>query len=73
MLSWINFFLMEQKSKTQVWRVETKKDQEILGMIRWLPNWKKYSFLPTANIVYNAIALKDIAKFLNVLMNKKKK
>lgn len=67
---WIDFLLMEQKPKTQVWRVETKEDKILLGIIKWLPRWRKYSFFPTENTVYENQCLKDIANFLEVLMNK---
>lgn len=61
---WIRFLVEEVKGKTLVWRVETKSPVVILGLIKWYPPWRKYSFQPLANTVFEEDCLRDIADFI---------
>lgn len=70
--TYIKFALMEQKPKTEVWRVLTREGGA-LGEIKWFPRWRKYAFFPFGDTVYEQICLGEIIKFLNDLMAKRRK
>lgn len=46
--------------KTNFYTVQTKSG-EPLGTISYFPNWRKYTFAPVANTVYDVKCLCDIA------------
>ena len=53
--------------KTKVWRVVSKYDGEpILGFIQWFPRWRKYSFFPNSDTIYEEVCLREIAEFCEV-------
>lgn len=54
--------------KTQIWRVETKYG-DLLGVVRWFGRWRQYTFWPSAETLYSAGCLADIADFIGSLRN----
>ena len=71
MSKWISFFLDEKKPKTEVWRIETKEGKNILGYVKWFTRWRKYSFFPETDTVYENDCLRDIADFIEYLMRER--
>lgn len=69
--TWIYFELIEEKPKTQVWKVMTK-EHCFLGIIKWLPSWRKYAFFPEEQTIYENICLNEIANFIGRLMDERK-
>lgn len=70
MSKWINFS-MEYNSgikKTDTYLIETKDGQKCIGQIRWYAPWRKYSFFPNPNTVFENDCLRDIVKFIDTLM-----
>jgi hypothetical protein len=60
---WVRFVLTDTPGrKTKVWLVQTK-DGEDLGEIKFWPRWRKYSFFPLPNTLYEQDCLWDIADF----------
>ena len=68
MAKWINFVLIKEGEKTNVWQVNTKNKSEPLGLIKWFPGWRKYALFPYGNTVYENECLKDIAAFIELQM-----
>lgn len=64
MSKWITFEVIEEKPKTKVWGVFTKDGGVELGTIKWFPQWRKYSFFPAEQTVFETQCLNDIAQFL---------
>lgn len=64
---WIYFELIAQKAKTQVWNIVSKQDNMALGYIAWFSRWRKYSFFPNNNMVFETDCLKDIVAFIEKL------
>ena len=62
---YIRFSLSEDqpKGKTHIWDV-TAKAGDLLGKVRWFGRWRKYSFFPATNCIFEDICLRDIAEFL---------
>lgn len=65
MSKWIDFdYIGNSKSgKTKVWRVLTKDSNLLLGYIKWYAPWRKYSFFPESNTIFEETCLNDIANF----------
>jgi hypothetical protein len=59
---WIDIHEITANTKTKRFAVTTK-DGDSLGEIRFFPTWRKYSFYPYGQTVYEADCLRDIAQF----------
>lgn len=72
---WINIkFLSDSPTaKTKIYEVTTKDDSQILGYIKWFGRWRKYAFYPESNTLYEQDCLRDIANYIDDLMEKRKK
>jgi len=62
---YIEFNLVCQKPKTQVYVVRNIKSQSIIGYIKWLCAWRQYCFFPEPDTVYSVGCLQDIIEFIN--------
>ena len=68
---YITMTKIEDKPKTSVFAVESKhKDQ--LGIVKWFPNWRQYTFFPGDDCVFSKGCLEDINHFITELMNLRK-
>jgi len=59
----IQFIPGDPLPKTLTWYVKNKYADQWIGQIRWYPQWRKYSYFPTTNTVYEWICLREIADF----------
>lgn len=64
---WIIFNEVEIKPKTSVWGIVTN-DGIPLGQIKWFAQWRKYSFFPNADTVFEKTCLMEIVNFIEKLM-----
>lgn len=53
----------QSKRKTMRWAVTSVYDQTLLGYIQWFPRFRKFSFFPRNDTVYEEVCLRDIAEF----------
>lgn len=69
MSKWITFQLAEkQNPKTKVYWVITKEQPcSTLGQIKWFGRWRKYSFFPQPETVFEQDCLNDIISFMEDL------
>lgn len=65
MSKWINFKLVGEKPKTKIWMVTSNENEDELGIIEWLPRWRKYCFYPSDS-VFEEDCLRDIADFIEM-------
>lgn len=49
--------------KTSVWRVAARMDGAVLGEIKWFGRWRRYSFYPTGDAIFEQGCLRQIADF----------
>lgn len=64
MAKWIEFWFLRDTGKTKVWEVVTiGTDRHALGAVKWFPRWRKYSFYPAPDMVFEEVCLRDIAEF----------
>jgi len=57
-----------KSGKTQVWKVQTKDGNVLLGHVRWYSPWRCYSFFVSSGggefeLVFEKTCLRDIASF----------
>jgi hypothetical protein len=43
-----------------------------LGLIKWYAPWRKYSYFPNLNTVYEQVCLREIAEFCEIETRKRK-
>lgn len=50
--------------KTQAWEVSSIAGGCLLGYVQWKTGWRRYTFEPTEDTVFDALCLKELAQFL---------
>jgi len=62
---WIHFVLVLRapNKKTDLWQVATNDDNEVIGLVKFWPAWRRYAFFPEADTFYEQNCLWDIADF----------
>lgn len=64
---YITMIKSEDKPKTSVFEVYTKH-KDILGEIKWFPQWRQYCFFPEDDCVFSKGCMADINQFIEKLM-----
>jgi len=59
--------------KTKTFWIVTKEGNQHLGIIQWYAPWRKYSFFPKPDTVWETQCLKDVTAFIENLMVEHKK
>jgi len=59
----IKFVPAPSKPKTLVWGVVNKYDDGWIGWVSWYAAWRKYSYFPRPETVYEQVCLREIAAF----------
>jgi hypothetical protein len=70
---YLAFLEQASKTKTKVFEVRNKCFNELLGHVKWHAPWRKYCFVTSPGIIYDAGCLGDIQDFMNKLMEELKK
>jgi len=65
---YIEFNLVEQKEKTQVYAVRNINEQLILGYIKWNCAWRQYCFFPESKTLFSRECMSDVINFIDGLM-----
>lgn len=72
---WIRFEIIEEKPKTVVAAIYSKDDNSLLGEIKYYGPFRKYSFMPEPQTVFEQHCMLDIIRFMSglteILKNKK--
>ena len=67
MSKYLEFNTLEQKPKTKVIEIISKRGRERLGIIKWFPGWRQYAFFPEVDTIFNVECLNDITFFIRGL------
>ena len=67
MSKYLEFNTLEQKPKTKVIEIISKRGGERLGIIKWFPRWRQYAFYPVVGTIFNMKCLNDIISFIRGL------
>ena len=64
--AWVSFQLNDRRqgAKTDTWEVWGTVHSGHLGQVRWYAPWRKYSFFPAANTIWEQDCLRSIAVFI---------
>lgn len=75
MAKWLEFKIQPRGDrKTDIYEVWNKEEHVLLGRIGWYGAWRCYAFYPcSGNLVFERTCLRDIADFLDQLMEERKK
>ncbi len=63
----IHFVKIADKPKTSVWSCRNNRSGDELGVVRFYPAWRSYTYFPTVEGVYSAGCLSDIIEFIGSL------
>lgn len=72
---WITFIELPQdknKKKTKTFVIKNKEYGGRIGIVKWYSGWRKYTFFPDNNTLYESDCLSDISNFLTQLMKEHK-
>ena len=67
MKSYIDYVLVDEKPKTDVFTVFSRSSLEELGTIKWYAPWRQYCFFPESGTVFNVSCLNDVNHFIEQL------
>jgi len=59
----LKFVIAPPKPRTKVWWVVQRQSDFQLGWIGWWGTWRRYSFFPKPDTVYEVDCLRDLANF----------
>lgn len=59
----LEFRMVGQKPKTQVFEVWNKQQNFMIGIIKWHPSWRHYCFFPANECVFSDRCLIKIGEF----------
>jgi hypothetical protein len=66
---YLDALLMPGGPKTSRWRIVSRTQRTVLGVVQWFPRWRQYCFDPSGMTTFNAECLDDIARFLRRVMH----
>ena len=73
MSKYLEFCTIEQKPKTEIVLVWSKKSGYRLGLIKWYCPWRQYAFFPEGDTCFNVECLNDIRLRIKGMMEERRK
>lgn len=67
----LEFILLEEKEKTNVYSVYHKEKQISLGIIFWYGAWRRYVHKPDDDTIWDSACYKEVSAFLDKLMDER--
>lgn len=64
--------LLEQKPKTSVYVIKNKDSREAIGLVKWYGSWRRYTYQPFCDTVYEQTCMREISDFIDRLMEERK-
>ena len=72
MSKYLEFSTIEEKPKTKIIRVWSRKSGDRLGLIKWFGRWRQYAFFPEDNTIFNTECLEDIRIYIKGMMEERR-
>lgn len=69
---WIVLSAVVNTGKTIVYNCSNKENRVLLGQVKWYGAFRKYSFFPEPNMVFESQCMRDIVSFMDQLMLERK-
>lgn len=73
MSKYLEFHLLEEKPKTKVVGVYSKRNDDVLGEIKWFGRWRQYAFFPEPGTIFNVECLNDIQNYIKGMMDERRR
>ena len=70
---YMNFVLIGDTGKTQIWDIHSKSSGAILGRIKWYGPWRQYCLFPSPECVFNISCMNEISGMLEKLNSLQRK
>ncbi len=70
---WIYFELFHEGEKTSKWYVLARRNDAVLGEIKWYGPWRQYCFFPVIGTIFNPGCMDHISEFIRAEMERRKK
>lgn len=70
-MGFIKFDEIKDTGKTKVFSVKSL-DEFKLGVISWYPSWRRYTFQPSVQTIFDSKCLIEISEFIDTLMKERK-
>jgi hypothetical protein len=73
-MNWLEFRVRphDPKKKTDVYDIVNTSNDVHVGIIKWYGGFRKYTFQPSNNTIFDAKCMREVANFLEILMNERK-
>ena len=68
MKSYIDYELIEEKPKTDVYQVYSRSSFDELGIIKWYAPWRQYCFFPEEGTVWSKGCLNEVNDLIKKFM-----
>jgi len=69
---YVEFKLVAEKPKTNVYHVRAKSSGEYLGRVAWYFPWRQYVFEPATATIWSRGCLMEVITFIEKLMEERK-
>ncbi len=68
MSEYLEFYIVKDTGKTQVYSVDSKRSGARLAVIKWYGPWRQYTLWPERDTIWNSACLRDVNNFIAQLM-----
>lgn len=62
---------VNEKRKTEIWNVVSRRSGARLGVIKWFGRWRQYAFFPEPNTIWNPDCLDTVGSHIHELMEQR--
>lgn len=69
---YLAFHLIKDTGKTKVWDVASRHSYTKLGTIKWYAPWRRYSFYPEPDTLFDCRCMTVLIDFITAEMDKRK-
>lgn len=69
-MEYLKFTEIDDTGKTKVYQVTSVSGSK-LGQVRWYGPWRKYTFMPEAQTIFDVKCLGEVRNFINGLMRER--
>ena len=69
----LNFIKSDSTGKTDIYDIASSLNDAYLGVIKWYSPWRRYTFYPKDDTLFDAGCLAEIEEFLSDLMEARKR
>lgn len=70
-MAFLEFKEIKDTGKTKVYQI-TSKDYHALGSISWYAPWRRYTFFPKENTLWDNKCLNEVVSFIDKLMEERR-